>query len=109
MIKEVQSLSSAYISTLTNYGTEISLTHRGCPWENGYAERLIRTLKGEEVHLNDYDDIADAKPRIGHFIEQVYNQKRPHSALGYFTPTEFEEKLVLTNTEFWSKKSMALQ
>ena len=88
----VQYLSTAYISTLTRHGVEISLAHRGCPWENGYAERLIRTLKEEEVHLNDYDDIIEARTRIGHFITQVYNQKRPHSALGYLTPVEFEQQ-----------------
>ena len=92
----VQSLLNDYVSTLTDYGVEISLTHRGGPWENGYAERRpTRTLKEEEVHLNDYDDIADAKTRIGHFIENVYNQKRPHSALGYLTPIEFEQKTCL--------------
>ena len=32
---------------------------------------------------------------IGHFIEQVYNLKRPHSVLGYLTPIEFEEKTYL--------------
>ena len=80
---------------MNDYGIEISLAHRGCPWENGYAERLIRTLKEEEVYLNDYDDIADANTRIGHFTEQVYNQKRPHSALGYLTPIEFEQKTCL--------------
>ena len=59
--------------------------------------KLLLTLKEEEVHLNDYDDIMETKARIGHFIEQVYNQKRPHSALGYLTPIEFQEKkLVLT-------------
>ena len=52
---------------------EISIARRGCPWENGYAERLIRTLKEEEVHLNDYEDIHEARTRIGHFITQVYN------------------------------------
>ena len=57
--------------------------HREGPWENGYAEKLIRTLKEEEVHLNDYKDVIEARDRIGHFITQVYNQKRPHSALGY--------------------------
>ena len=111
----VQYLSTDYISTLTDYGIDISLDHRGCPWENGYAERgkfipkmicfmsvslgerlcgtePIRTLKEEEVHLNDYDDIADANTHIGHFIEQVSNRKRPHSALGYLTPVEFEQK-----------------
>lgn len=74
------------------HGVEISVAHRGCPWENGYAERLIRTLKEEEVHLNDYDDISQARTRIGHFIEQVYHQKRPHSALGYLTPIEFQRQ-----------------
>ena len=91
----VQYLSNVYISTLTDHGIEISLAHRGCPWENGYAERFIRTLKEEEVYLNDYEDLADANTYIGHFIEQVYNQKRPHSALGYLTPMEFEKKTYL--------------
>ena len=88
----VQYLSSAYVSRLLRHGVEISVAHRGCPWENGYAERLIRTLKEEEVHLNDYDDISQARTRIGHFIEQVYHQKRPHSALGYLTPIEFQRQ-----------------
>ena len=57
----VQYLSNAYISTLVDHGIEISLAHRGRPWDNGYAERLIRTLKEEEVHLNEYEDISDAR------------------------------------------------
>ena len=88
----VEYLSNAYISLLRHHGIEISVARRGCPWENGYAQRLIRTLKEEEVHLNDYEDITQAKARIGHFIGQVYNEKRPHSALGYLTPVEFEKQ-----------------
>ena len=88
----VQYLSTAYISTLTRHGIEISLAQRGRPWENGYAERLIRTLKEEEVRLNDYEDIIEARTRIEQFIRQVYHQKRPHSALGYLTPIEFQRK-----------------
>ena len=80
------------ISTLTRHGIKISVARRGCPWENGYAERLIRTLKEEEVHLNDYEDITEARERIGHFITKVYHQKRPHSALGYLTPMEFQRQ-----------------
>ena len=87
-----QYLSKAYITTLQEHGVEISVAERGCPWENGYAERLIRTLKEEEVHLNDYQDIHEARDRISHFITQVYHQKRPHSALGYLTPLEFQRK-----------------
>ena len=90
--KGVQYLSNAGIYTLRHHNIEISLAQRACPWENGYAERLIRTLKEEEVYLNDYDDITEAKARISHFIEKVYNQKRPHSALGYLTPVKFEQK-----------------
>jgi transposase InsO family protein len=88
----VQYLSTAYLSTLKEHGIEISLARRGHPWENGYAERLIRTLKEEEVHLNDYEDITEARQRIGQFITQVYHQKRPHSALGYLTPLEFQRQ-----------------
>ena len=88
----VQYLSKAYLSTLRRHGIKVSVAPRGCPWENGYAERLIRTLKEEEVHLNDYQDIHEARDRISHFITQVYHQKRPHSALGYLTPLEFQRK-----------------
>ena len=88
----VQYLSNAYITTLQEHGVEISVAQRGRPWENGYAERLIRTLKEEEVHLNDYQDIHEARERIGHFISHVYHLKRPHSALGDLTPMEFQRK-----------------
>ena len=88
----VQYLSNDYISMLRQHSVEISVAHTGRPWENGYAERLIRTLKEEEVHLNDYQDITEARQRIGHFLTHVYNQKRLHSALGYRTPAEFERQ-----------------
>ncbi len=87
-----QYLSNAYIATLQAQDVEISVAHRGRPWENGYAERLIRTLKEEEVDINDYQSISEARDRIGQFIRQVYHQKRPHSALGYLTPMEFQRK-----------------
>jgi len=63
---------------------------QGCPTQNAYAERLIRTLKEEEVYLNDYETFDQAHQRIGHFLEEVYMTKRIHSSLGYLTPAEFE-------------------
>ena len=88
----VQYLSKAYLSVLKAHAIEISIARRGCPWENGYAERLIRTLKEEEVHLNDYQDITEARQSIGHFLTQVYNHKRLHSVLGDLTPAEFQRQ-----------------
>ena len=93
----------AYIATLQAQGVEISVAHRGRPWENVYAERLIRTLKEEEVDLNAYQDIHEARDRIGHFITQVYHQKRPHSALGYLMPMEFQQQPYLNFVKLWSK------
>ena len=106
----VQYLSKAYLSTLTKHGIEISVARRGCPWENGYAERLIRTLKEEEVYLNDYENVHEARARIGHFVTQVYNEKRLHSALDYLTPVEFQRKnLSLILLILWSELPLALQ
>ena len=72
-----QYLSKAYVTTLQEHGIKISIAQRGRPCENGYAERLVRTLKEEEVHSNDYQSITEARDRIGHFIEHEYHLKRP--------------------------------
>ena len=86
----VQYAASGYVERLRGVGAEISMAAKGKAVENPYAERVIRTIKEEEVYLSDYDDLADAYQRIGQFIETVYETKRIHSALGYQTPAEFE-------------------
>jgi putative transposase len=87
----IQYAAPAYIQTLQRAGVVISMATVGEPRENGYAERLIRTIKEEEVALADYRDFVDAHAHIGRFIDDVYRTKRIHSALGYLTPAEFEE------------------
>jgi putative transposase len=59
---------------------------------NGYAERLMRTIKEEEVDVSDYANHADAMKQIGRFLDEVYMYKRIHSSLGYLTPAEFESQ-----------------
>ena len=86
----VQYAAQGYVERLQAIGTQISMAAAGQPSENPYAERVIRTIKEEEVYLNEYESYADAYQRIGHFIEDVYQTKRIHSALGYLTPAEFE-------------------
>jgi len=86
----VQYAASAYVDRLEVAGVAISMAEVGEATQNGYAERVIRTIKEEEVYLSDYQDFAEAYSQIGRFIDEVYQTKRVHSALGYLTPAEFE-------------------
>jgi putative transposase len=88
----VQYAATAYVELLRSRGVAISMANVGVPEENGYAERLMRTIKEEEVDLTEYEDLPDAWRQLGRFLDQVYNTKRIHSALGYLTPSEFEQQ-----------------
>jgi putative transposase len=87
----VQYASRAYTGLLRAHGIAISMSRSGNPYDNAKAESFIKTLKYEEVYLSEYLDIDDARESIGHFLEQVYNFKRLHSAIGYMPPAEFEQ------------------
>jgi putative transposase len=87
----VQYASSSYTELLKQHGIRISMSRKGNAYDNAKAESFIKTLKYEEVYLCEYEDIVEAKAGIGNFIEDVYNQKRLHSALGYVPPVEFEQ------------------
>jgi len=86
----VQYACGDYTALLREQGVQISMAAVGKPEENGYAERLMRTIKEEEVDLSEYDNFHEAYRSIGRFLEEVYTRKRIHSALGYLTPAEFE-------------------
>lgn len=95
----VQYASHDYTNLLKFHGIRISMSHPGCPWENGMAESFFKTLKTNEIYLNDYQNIYEAKINLFRFINQVYNQERLHSSLGYLPPCEFEEFVKISTVE----------
>ena len=78
----------------SDQGVQISMAAVGKPEDDSYTERLMRTIKGEEMDLLEYADFHDAHRSIGRFLDEVYPQKRIHSALGYLTPAEYEARAI---------------
>ena len=93
----VQYAAREYVQVLEQHKIIISMSRVGNPYDNAKAERFMRTLKYEEIYLNDYDSFAEVLASVEHFIEQVYNHKRLHSAIGHLPPAEFEAWLPLRN------------
>lgn len=89
----VQYASSDDVTRLEAARVQISMAAVGNPYENAMAESFFKTLKYEEVYLNDYRTLAEAESNLATFIDEVYNQKRLHSSLGYRPPVEFEALL----------------
>ena len=87
----MQYAAGGYVELLGEVGAAISMAEVGQAWQNGYAERLMRTIKEEEVALSEYTDYNDAYRQIDKFLDEVYQHKRIHSSLGYLTPAEFEQ------------------
>jgi transposase InsO family protein len=87
----VQYACHAYVEELQAAKMRISMARKGNPYDNAAAESFMKTLKYEEVYLWDYHSVEDVMGRMPYFLQEVYNQKRLHSALGYVTPQEFEE------------------
>jgi putative transposase len=94
-----QYASGDYTGLLKENGVRISMSRKGNPWDNAACESFMKTLKHEEVHRNEYRDLAEARSEIGTFLDKVYNQKRLHSALGYLPPAEFEANLAARRKE----------
>jgi len=91
----VQYASQDYITCLKDHNITVSMSRKGNPYDNAFAESFIKTLKYEEVYLTEYRFFTEAYENIGYFIERVYNEKRLHSSIGYLPPNEFEEAIAL--------------
>ena len=86
----VQYACTQYVKELKEHEVAISMSTKGNPYDNAYAESFFKTLKNEEVHLWEYESFTDVVERIPEFIEEVYNRKRVHSGIQYLPPEEFE-------------------
>lgn len=91
----VQYATGDYTTLLKACQIQISMSAGGDPYDNAFAESFMKTIKAEEVYLNDYDDFVEAKERVESFISDVYNQKRLHSSIGYLSPEDFERSLLV--------------
>jgi putative transposase len=90
----MQYASQEYVALLEQHGIESSMSRPGNPYDNAKCESFIKTLKQEEIYTRQYRDRADLELHIAEFLEEYYNRRRLHSALGYRSPESFERSLL---------------
>ena len=74
------------------------MSRRGNPYDNAYAENFMKTLKYEEILMQEYENFNEAYKNIQMFIDEVYNTKRLHSGIRYMTPNEWEKRTKISHT-----------
>lgn len=86
-----QFTSEAFTGCLKSNGITISMDGKGRAFDNIFVERLWRSVKYEEVYLNDYETVKNAIVGLFRYFE-FYNKERVHQALEYQTPYEVYAK-----------------
>jgi len=71
------------------------MSRKGDCWDNSVAESFFGSLKAEQVFESAYSSREEARRDVIDYIEMFYNSKRRHSFLGYLSPVEFEERMIL--------------
>lgn len=89
----VQYACRGYTEAILAAGGRPSMSSKACPYDNAKAESFFSSLKKEEVHLEEYGSIQEAEAGVARYIDDYYNLRRLHSALGYRSPQEFEDTL----------------
>ncbi len=105
----VQYAATEYVEKLQSHGFMVSMSRTGNPYDNAEMESFFKTLKYEEVNLSEYETFRDIIERLPYFIEEVYNQKRLHSSIGYLPPNEFEEMMVIEENRVLSCQPLLTQ
>ena len=88
----LQYARAEYITILEKHHMVPSMSRPANPYDNASCESFMKTLKREEIYANKYNDLEHLRANIEEFIDQYYNRQRLHSALGYRSPEEFEQK-----------------
>ncbi len=99
-----QFTSDDWITALKSRGIKVSMTSIGRCLDNIYIERFWRSLKYEEIYLNDYDLVKELKQAVSHYIE-FYNHKRFHQSLDYKTPAEVYFSQARKPVDLWTNPS----
>lgn len=86
----LQYAAHEYVQVLRQHQMVPSMSRPANPYDNASCESFMRTLKREEIYANAYRNLEHLRSNIEMFIDQYYNRRRLHSALGYQTPEEFE-------------------
>jgi transposase InsO family protein len=94
----VQYACEEYVAILEKQRMIPSMSRPANPYDNASCESFMKTLKREEIHANQYDDLEHLRANLAEFIEQYYNRQRLHSALGYRSPEEFEQQAERPNS-----------
>lgn len=94
----VQYASRVYVDRLRSASITPSMSRTGNPYDNAKMESFYKTLKTEEVDLQEYVDLDDARRHIEFFIADLYNRRRLHSSLGYVPPAEFAARYTTPQT-----------
>jgi putative transposase len=82
-----------YRAMLAAHGMTRSMSRTGDCWDNAVAESFFATLKRELADGADWRTREEARTAVFAYIETWYNRRRRHSALGYLSPEQFEQRL----------------